>query len=91
MSKIVCVGDNILVKLPEISKVTEAGIIKTDDMIAAESKDSNILEVVVAGPDCKTIRAKDKILIRNTHLPIFEIDGQRYGGLREFEVFCIVK
>lgn len=91
--KIECLGDNILVKLPEVKETTEAGIIKSADMLEQEAakNDEMILEVVGVGPSIHTLRPGDKILIRNTHIPIYTIDDVRYGGIKEYDVFGIVK
>jgi len=89
--KLNCVGDNILIVLPEVKEKTESGIIKTDEMIAEEAKDNHIVTVASVGSDVTKVKVGDRIMVRNTHIPIYEYEDVRYGGIKEYDVFCIVK
>jgi co-chaperonin GroES (HSP10) len=91
MKNLKCVNDNILIELPSIEEKTAAGIIKTEEMLAAEQKDTNVVTILSVGDAVTKVKANDKIMIRNTSVPIFEYDGVRYGGIKEYDVFCIVK
>lgn len=88
----VCVGDNILITLPEVSEKTESGIIKDEDMIAKElsEMDSHVTTVISAGENVKSVKEGDKIMIRNAQVPIFVINGVRYGGIKEYDIFCVI-
>ncbi len=88
-----CVGDNILITLPEVKEETSGGIIKDQETLAKEAKeamDSHITEVVSVGEDVKRVKVGDKVMIRNAQVPIYTVDGVRYGGIREYDVFCVV-
>lgn len=88
-----CVGDNILITLPEVKEETPGGIIKDQETLAKEAKeamDSHITEVVSVGEDVKKVKVGDKVMIRNAQVPIYTVDGVRYGGIREYDVFCVV-
>lgn len=93
MEKINCVGDNILITLPEVKETTEAGIIKTEDMLAAEIEDmdSQITSVVSVGENVKAVKEGDRIIIRSHKVPIFIVNGVRFGGIKEYDIFCIVE
>ena len=86
-----CVKGNILIELPEIKETTESGIIKSEEMMAAEYKDSNVVKVLSVGEEVTVVKKGDRVMIKNTHVPIFEHEGKRYGGISEYDVFCIVK
>lgn len=88
----VCVGDNILITLPEVNEKTESGIIKDEETIAKEleAMDSHITTVVSIGENVKTVKEGDKIMIRNAQVPIFTVNGVRYGGIKEYDVFCVI-
>lgn len=90
--KLNCVGDNILITLPEVKEKTESGIIKSDEMIEEEmgSVDSHITKVVSIGDNVKMVKVGDSIMIRNAQLPIYTVNGIRYGGIKEYDIFCIV-
>lgn len=90
--KLNCVGDNILITLPEIKEKTESGILKTEEMIAEEMEkmDSHITKVISVGDNVKSVKVGDSIMIRNTQVPIYSVNGIRYGGIKEYDVFCIV-
>ena len=85
-------GKNIMFILPEVEEKTEGGIIKTDEMLAAEAleMDSKILTICSKGEDVDKYEVGDNILITNANVPIFTIDGVRYGGVRDYDVFCVV-
>jgi co-chaperonin GroES (HSP10) len=91
--KLNCVGDNILITLPEVKEKTEAGIIKSDEMLAEEASkvDSHITTVISIGENVQNVKVGDKIMINNTQVPIFTINGVRYGGIKAYDVFCIVE
>lgn len=91
--KIDCVGDNILITLPDVKEETESGIIKDEATLAKEAKeamDSHITEVVSVGENVKTVKVGDKVMIRNAQVPIFTVNGTRYGGIKEYDVFCVM-
>jgi len=88
-----CVGDNILITLPEVKEETAGGIIKDEATLAEEAKDamdSHVTEVVSVGEEVKKVKVGDKIMIRNAQVPIYTVDGVRYGGIKEYDIFCVV-
>lgn len=91
-TSIECVGNNILVTLPEIEEKTEGGIIKDDAMIAAEQEaaDEQVLEVIAVGDKVEMIKPGHKVLVKNPRMPIYTIDGKRYGGVCDYDVFAII-
>ena len=91
-TKIKCLGDNILIRLPEIEEKTEGGIIKDQAMIEAEQEamDSQVVEVVEVGEKVTSVKKGDKVLIRNPRVGVYMIDGVRYGGIVEYDIFSIV-
>lgn len=90
--KLNCVGDNILITLPEVKEKTESGIYKTEEMIAEEMEkvDSHITTVVSVGESVTKVKVGDRIMIVSTRVPIYSVEGIRYGGVKEYDVFCIV-
>lgn len=56
----------IVVKMPVISKLTQSGIVKSEQMLADEAKTMDkYLEVLSVGVDVKEINVGDFILPRN--------------------------
>lgn len=86
-----CVGDNILIKLPEVSEKTEGGIIKSEEMLQEEEKEHNIVEVVDVGEDVSKVKVGDKVMLNSPRVYIHNYKDVRYGGIKEYDVFCVVK
>jgi len=59
-------GATIVITLPEISEKKEAGIIKSEEMIAKERNDwDGSAEIIATGPDCKYCQIGYKVLLQD--------------------------
>lgn len=57
--------DNVIVKLPQLKKVSDGGVLLPQSVIEKRAKDRGLsvyLEVVAVGPDCKKVEVGMKVL-----------------------------
>jgi len=69
---------NLLVVSPTIPEKTEAGIIKSKEIIAEEKKKMDMfLEVAATADDVTTVKVGDKVLVLGSQKEV-DIDGVAY-------------
>jgi len=86
-----CIGNNILVLLPEIDDKTAAGIIKSPEMLEEEEGKLHIVKVVSTGEEVTKVKEGDEVILAVPSVAIINYEGIRYGGLTEYGVFCVVE
>lgn len=80
-------NQNILIKAPEVSEKTSAGVIKSEAMIAEEKKKADkFLEVVAVSDDVTDIKVGDKVLIGPGNLHLIEIDEIPYVFINRLSI-----
>ena len=81
------INRDVLLKLPEVSKTTEAGIIKSQKQLDEEiSKQDKFLLVVEASNSCEAIIKGDKVLIGGGKHPQIELEGNFYIIVNELAI-----
>ncbi len=88
-----CTLDNVFISLPEVSDETDAGIIKSEEMKAAEAaeKGSEMIAIIAGvGPNVTIAEVGDEVIINNHQLPIVEVHGKRYAAIKDYNIICIV-
>ena len=69
-------GEYILVKAPEVSEKTKAGIYKSEAMVKEEEKKQDkFLEVIAVSDDVFTVKVGDMLLINAGSHMLLELDG----------------
>lgn len=85
--------DNIVVKVPQLKKETEKGLIIPDSILEKRAKEQGVnlfLEVVAVGPDTKKIKVGMKILTQKKpmELPFIDSDDEAFvlGFVGEYAI-----
>ena len=74
------INSNLLILIPEVSRETKAGIVKSESQIKVEEKKMDRYVTVVAIADEVTnIKAGDKILLGINNVATIIIDEIKYG------------
>ena len=79
-------ADNILLKAAEAEQTTASGII----LAAANKEKPAYLEVASAGPDCKDIKAGDKVVIGKFAGTDIKLDGVEYKFVKQEDILAVV-
>ena len=93
MSKLECIGDNIMFELPDVTTVTEGGIIKPEEVIVdetAKQEDLEIVKIISVGKNVKTLKVGDMVFLSTPRVAIYTFENKRYGGIKEYDVFAKV-
>jgi len=86
-------GATLVVRPPKISNTTEAGILKSDSMIAEEKKSwDGSVEVVQVGPNCSVITPGMRVLLQSNAImhPVM-IDGEELLQVEEYSLLGYYK
>jgi co-chaperonin GroES (HSP10) len=71
---------NLLIIIPEVSKTTASGLIKSDSMVQEEEKQlDKYVTVAAVSDEVKPIVVGDKILLGVSNINTIIIDEIRYG------------
>ena len=79
-------ADNILLKMPAEEQTTASGII----LAAANKEKPAYFEVASAGPDCKEIKAGDKVIIGKFAGSDIKLDGIEYKFVKQEDILAVI-
>ena len=79
-------ADNILLKMPAEEQTTASGII----LAAANKEKPAYFEVASAGPDCKEIKAGDKVIIGKFAGSDIKLDGVEYKFVKQEDILAVI-
>lgn len=81
-------GDMVLLLVPTVSPTTEAGVIKSEEVIAQERKSLSMFsEVIAVGEKVTTVAVGDKVLVKpDTMVLDFPLDGKTVSQVYEYNL-----